>query len=151
MCFLSQLFANTCKDRYFDTYKCVYLIIQGLYSGKITPFALWAPSSRAHTSLTMLKNSLSDSVHIAKWVLFRCWLDFNGLKSLVFKPQCLKTCENYTFLWPRSTATSRERVTAMIVQNLYRLIVSTSISPTPSCLYIWFGSTTEVYNTTCSW
>ncbi len=66
------------------------------------------------TSLTALINSLSDSApHIAECVLFCCWLHFNGLKSLVFKPECLKSHADFTFAWPRGTAMSHAQVTVI--------------------------------------
>ncbi len=64
-----------------------------------------------------LRNSQMRTYTVAKWVLFCCLLHLNGLKSLVFKPRCLKTHAN------DSTAMSCEHVTAIetIVQNLYWL------------------------------
>ncbi len=60
---------------------------------------LWAPFLHAHTSLTVLRKSLRHCAHIAKWVLFRCWLRFNGLKSLVLKIAMLKNaCKRYVFV-----------------------------------------------------
>lgn len=51
---------------------------------------------------------LSDSAQTPqtynKWVLIR---------NQQLKLQCLKSCANDTFLWPCSTAASRERVTAI--------------------------------------
>ncbi len=68
-------------------------------------------------------SDLSDSEHIGleEYVLFRYWLCFNVLKSLVFNPQYIKTCANIKVSWPHRTATLRERVTMikMIVQSLY--------------------------------
>ncbi len=76
----------------------------------------------AHTSLTVLRSLSGHCAHIAKWVLFAVDVRFNGLKSLVLKIAMLKMHANDTFLWPRSTATSREPVTVIetIIQNLVR-------------------------------
>lgn len=53
----------------------------------------------ARLSNSARKQSIRQHAHIAKLVLFHCWLRFNGLKYFFFKQQCLKMCANNTFSW----------------------------------------------------
>ncbi len=114
--FLSCLFSLKAYCVYEDTSKdgvighkvvCVFNHSRPFKMAKKKKLSLTFPRSMSTV------RALRQRTHIAKWVLFHCWLHFNGLKSLVFKPQFLKTCANDKFSWPHNTAASRKLVTAI--------------------------------------